>query len=113
MSKKTPSNSLISAFLSIVFLLPPLILSYLLMRAANRNTTSSHQTKVDIFTDYFPSWLGNFNVLMAISIILCIVSISLASKSFRKNLLWERILMMIVTMVAIVIILYNIAQWVQ
>ena len=110
---KTHQNSLTTAILSIVFFLPASIISILSASIGFKNGGISHANKEDIFSSYFPVWMNNFMVLHVVSIILCVIAISFAAKSFKKPLLWERVLMMVITMASIIIILYDIVQLIQ
>ena len=110
---KTRQNSLKTAILSIIIFLPALIISTLSASIGFRDGGISHANKEDIFSSYFPDWMNNFTLLHILSIVLCIVAIGFAAKSFKKPLVWERVLMMLITMAAIIIILYDIVQLIQ
>lgn len=113
MSKKSTQSSLGTAILSVVVFLPALILFLLSLSIGFRDGGVSHASKVDIFTSYFPDWMNNYTLINIVSIVLCIIAMSLAAKSFKKPLVWERVMVMLVSMGAIVVILYNIVQIVQ
>ncbi|MEO6819139.1 MAG: hypothetical protein ABI266_04060 [Ginsengibacter sp.] len=110
---KIHQNSLTTAIISIVVFIPALIISTLSASIGFRDGGVSHANKEDIFSSYFPAWMSNFAVLHIISIVLCIIAIVFAAKSFKKPLVWERVLMMLITMGAIIIILYDIVQLIQ
>ena len=110
---KTHQNSLTTAIISIVVFLPALIIFALSASIGFQNGGISHANKMDIFSSYFPAWMNNFSLLHIISIILCIIAITFAARSFKKPLVWERVLMMLVTMASIIIILYDIVQLIQ
>lgn len=110
---KTRQNSLKSAMLSILVFVPALIISSLSAYIGFKDGGISHANKEDIFSGYFPDWMNNFAILHVLSIVLCIIAMILAAKSFKKPLVWERVLMMLVTMGAIIIILYDIVQLIQ
>lgn len=110
---KTHQNSLTTAIISIVVFIPALIISSLSASIGFSDGGISHANKMDIFSSYFPSWMSNFAVLHIISIVLCIIAIAFAAKSFKKPLVWERVLMMLITMTCIVIMLYDIVQLIQ
>lgn len=70
----------------------------------------SEGEKKDTFLSSFPEWMQNFSVIHILSIIFCIVAINFAAGSFKKNLLWIRISMMVIVMLSILIILFDIVQ---
>lgn len=66
--------------------------------------------KMDTYLSYFPGWLQNITTIHIISIACCIAAIALASRSFKKHLLSVRVLMLMTSLVAIFIILFDIFQ---
>src|SRR5664279_683190 len=102
----------ITAALAIVFLLPPLIFFIMWSSIGIRTTGISEHEKMRIYHGYFPSWLGHISTIQIIAIVFCTISIILATRSFSKNLLSVRVLMMLTVVAASFILLFNIYQMV-
>lgn len=110
MSTKSKVSKKSAAGLAVIFLLPALILFLMWATLGIRYGFLSDVEKHDSFLSSFPEWMQNFAAIHILSMIFCIIAINFASGSFRTRILWERILMMIVVMLAIFIILFDIAQ---
>jgi len=110
MSTKSHVPGKVTAALSIVFLVPPLILFIMWTSIGLRYSDMDNSDKIDAFLDYFSGLFKSIHVINVISIALCLVSIVLASKSFKKHLLSIRVLMLITVLVSIFLILFNITQ---
>ncbi|MBS1737682.1 MAG: hypothetical protein JSS98_13905 [Bacteroidetes bacterium] len=111
MSTSSHVSRRITAGLAILFLLPSLILFIIYSTIGLSATNISADDKIDRFTSHFPSW-ASFSGLQVFSIICCVIAISLAARSFKKHLLWVRVMMLMVVIVALFIILFNIYQMV-
>ncbi|MFS8082450.1 MAG: hypothetical protein ACMG51_03275 [Ginsengibacter sp.] len=109
MSTSSHVSRRITASLAILFLLPSLILFIIWSTIGLSATNISAQDKIDRFTSHFPSWTS-FTGIQIFSIVCCVVSISLAARSFKKHLLWVRVMMLMVVIVALFIILFNVYQ---
>jgi len=70
------------------------------------------QEKMATYIGYFPGWLRNIRTIHLISIICCIMAIILAARSFSKNLLSVRVLMLLTVVAAFFILLFDIYQMV-
>ncbi|MEP7080807.1 MAG: hypothetical protein ABI784_08760 [Ginsengibacter sp.] len=101
----------ITAGLAILFLLPSLVLFIMWSTIGLSATNISAEDKIDRFMAHLPSWT-TFTGVAIFSIICCVVSISLAARSFKKHLLWIRVMMLMVVIVDLFIILFNIYQMV-
>lgn len=75
-----------------------------------RATGISYQDKISIYMGYFPGWLQNITTIHIISIVFCIITIMLATRSFSKHLLSIRVLMLMTVVVALFILLFDIYQ---
>lgn len=110
MSTKSKVSKKSSAGLAVLFFLPAFILFMMWVTIGWRDSYVSDGEKKNTFLNSFPDWMQNFSAIHVLSIIFCIVAINFAAGSFKKNLLWIRILMMVVVMFSIFIILFDIAQ---
>lgn len=110
MSTKSHVPGKITAALSIVFLLPPLILFMMWASIGLRYSDMDNNNKIDTYLGYFGGIFKNIHVINLISIICCLVAIVLASRSFKKHLLSIRVLMLITVLLAIFIIMFDIFQ---
>lgn len=108
MSTKSHVHGKITAAVSILFLLPPLILYLIWVSIGLRSTDMSISDKIDTYVGYFSGLFTNIHVINAIAILCCIITIILASRSFKKHLLSIRVLMLITVLLAIFLILFNI-----
>jgi len=102
----------ITATLAIVFLLPPLYFFIKWSSIGLRITGISEQEKMSTYRGYFPPWLQDITTIHLIAMVCCIISIILASRSFSKNLLSVRVLMLVTVVAACFILLFNIYQMV-
>lgn len=102
----------ITAALAIVFLLPPLIFFIMWSSIGLRTTGISENEKMRIYRGYFPEWLHSIQTVHIISIVCCVISIILASRSFSKNWLSVRVLMLLTVVAALFILLFNVYQMV-
>lgn len=112
MSTKSHVSKKITAALAIIFLLPPLVLYIMWSSIGWRHGDIGASDQMDTYLGYFPGWLGNTNIIHAISIVCCIIAIMLAARSFKKRLLSIRMLMLFTVFIAIFIILFDIYQMV-
>lgn len=110
MSTKSHVPSKTTAVMAIIFLLPPLVLFIMWASIGIKYSGISEVDQMDIYMGYFPEWLKNINTIHIISILCSFIAIGLAARSFKKHLLWVRVLMLIVVLVAIFIILFDISQ---
>ena len=110
MSSKSKISKKSSAGLAAIFFLVPFILFMMWVTLGWRHGYMSEVQKKDTFLSTFPEWMQNFSAIHILSIILCILAINFAAGSFKKNLLWIRIVMMIIVMFSILIILFDIVQ---
>lgn len=99
-----------TATLAIIFFLPALILFIIWSSIGLRFGEMNERDQIDTFLSYFPSWLQNFTTLHVISIVLCLVAIILAARSFKKHLLSVRVLMLLVVIGSIFLIIFDIFQ---
>ncbi|MEO6134363.1 MAG: hypothetical protein ABIP35_04360 [Ginsengibacter sp.] len=110
MSTKSHVSSRSTAVISMIVFLPALIIFALWSTIGMRFSGLSRSEQVDYFLDYFPGWLQNMTVLHVLSIVLCVIAITLASRSFRKKLLWVRVTMLMIVFISIFLILFDIYQ---
>ena len=110
MSTNSHVKKKVTAAISIIFLLPPLILFIMWTSIGIRFSGMSDVDRQETFLGYFSGVFKNLHVVNIISIIFCLVAIILASRSFQKRLLSLRILMLITVVISIFIILFNISQ---
>lgn len=110
MSTKSHVPGKVTAALSIVFLLPPLILFMMWVSIGLRSSDMNNSDKTDTFLGYFGGFFKSLHEINLISIICCLVAIVLASRSFKKHLLSIRVLMLITVLLAIFIMLFDIFQ---
>ena len=110
MSTSSHVKKKVTAFLSILFLLPPLILFIMWSSIGRRFPEMNQFERQETFLGYFSGLFKSIHVVDIISIIFCLVAIILASRSFQKKLLWLRILMLITVLISIFIILFDISQ---
>jgi len=102
-----------TAAFAIVFLLPALLLFILWSSIGLRLSGMSEVDKRDTYISYFPGWLPNINAIHLISIACCLIAIAFAARSFKKHLLWIRVMMLMTCLAAIFIILFDIFQIIQ
>ncbi|MEO7315885.1 MAG: hypothetical protein ABIW47_11905 [Ginsengibacter sp.] len=110
MSTKSKVSKKSSAGLAVLFFLPAFMLFLMWITLGWRFGFMSEGEKKDSFLSSFPEWMQNFSAIHILSIVFCIVAISFAAGSFKKKILWIRILMMVIVMFSIFIILFDIAQ---
>jgi hypothetical protein len=110
MSTKSHVPGKVTAALSVVFLLPPLILFMMWISIGLRYSDMNSNEKTDTFLGYFGGLFKSLHVINLISIICCLVAIVLASRSFKKHLLSIRVLMLITVLVAIFLMMFDIFQ---
>jgi len=75
-----------------------------------RITGISEQEKMSTYIGYFPAWLQNITTIHIISIVCCIMAIILASRSFSKEWLSVRVLMLLTIVAALFILLFDAYQ---
>jgi hypothetical protein len=102
----------VTAVLAIVFLLPALILFMKWSSMGLQVSGISKQDQLTMYLGYFPTWLKSMSTIHAISIVCCIVAIILAIRSYTKDLLSVRVLMLLTVVVAFFILLFDIYQMV-
>ncbi|HET7115256.1 MAG TPA: hypothetical protein VFI29_02115 [Hanamia sp.] len=110
MSTKSHIPRKTTAAMAIIFLLPPLVLFIMWSSIGIKYSGISEGDQMDVYMSYFPGWLKNINTIHIISVICCFIAIALASRSFKKHLLWVRVLMLITVLIAIFILLFDISQ---
>jgi len=98
----------ITAILAIVFLLPALYIFVLWINVYKQDLTPAQL--ISEFTDHFPSFISSYKVIIYFSMICCLISMILAAKSFKQNLLSLRIAMWLTVMVASLIFFVDIFQ---
>ncbi|MEO6893380.1 MAG: hypothetical protein ABI136_00015 [Ginsengibacter sp.] len=113
MSTNSHVRKKVTGALSILFLLPPLIFFIMWSSISIRFSDLSDVDKQETFLGYFSGFFKNLHVVNIVSIILCLVSIVLASRSFQKRLLSLRLVMLLTVLIAIFIILFDISQLVR
>lgn len=110
MSTNSHVKKKVTAFLAMLFLLPSLIVFIMWSSIGMRFPEMNQFEKEETFLGYFSGLFKSIHVVDIISIIFCLVSIILASRSFQKKLLWLRVLMLITVLISIFIILFDISQ---
>jgi hypothetical protein len=100
----------ITAILAIIFLFPALIFFTMWSSIGLRITGISEQEKMRTYLGKFPGWLHNITTIHVISIVCCLMAIILASRSFSKDWLSVRVLMMLTVVAAAFILLFDIYQ---
>ena len=112
MTKTSHVSRRITAVLAIVFLLPALIFFIMWSSIGLQMTGINEQEKMSTYIGYFPTWLKNITTIHVISIVCCVMAIILASRSFSKNLLSVRVLMLLTVVAALFILLFDAYQMV-
>jgi len=112
MTTKSHVSRNATAVLAIVFLIPPLILFMKWSSMGLRVSGISRQDQLTMYLGYFPSWLKSMSTIHAISIVCCIMAIILAVRSYSKDLLSVRVLMLLTVVAAFFILLFDIYQMV-
>lgn len=110
MSTHPKLTSRSSATLAVLFFLPPLILFIAWSFMGLGHGTMSEAQRVQTFLGYFPDWMNSMAGIHIIALVLCIVAMVLASRSFKKRVLSIRVTMLIVVICAIFLIIFNIYQ---
>lgn len=110
MSTKSHVSRKITAALAVIFLLPPLVLFIMWSSIGIRYSGLNGGDQMDVYLGYFPDWLKNINAIHIISIVCCLIAIILAARSFKKHLVWVRVLMLITVLAAIFILFFDISQ---
>jgi ABC-type uncharacterized transport system permease subunit len=100
----------ITAALAIVFLIPALIFFIMWSSIGLRMTGINENDKMVTYIGYFPSWLRNIATIHIISIVCCVMAVILASRSFSKNWLSVRVLMLLTVVAALFILLFDVYQ---
>ena len=112
MTTQSQVSRKVTAVLAIVFLLPALILFMKWSAIGLRVSGISKQEQVSMYLENFPAWLQSMSTLHTISIVCCIMAIILAIRSYSKDLLSVRVLMLLTVVVASFILLFDIYQMV-
>lgn len=99
-----------TAAFAIICLLPALIFFMMWSSIGLKATGLNAQEKMTTYLDYFPSWLHSISTIHIISIICCVLAITFAVRSFSKNLLSVRVLMLLVVVIAFFILLFDAYQ---
>ena len=110
MSTNSHVSNRFTAVLAMVFLLPALVLFAMWSTIGLRFSGLERSEQIDYFMEYFPAWLQNMRIIHAVSLVCCVTAITLAARSFKKKLLWVRVMMLMVVIVALFIILFDIYQ---
>jgi len=113
MTKTSLVSRSVTATLAIVFLIPALVLFIMWSSIGLQVSGISDHEKMGIYMDYFPAWLHNITEIHIISLVCCLIAIILATRSFSKHLLSIRVLMLVTTVVAVFIILFDVFQMIQ
>ncbi|MEO8416119.1 MAG: hypothetical protein ABI472_20830 [Ginsengibacter sp.] len=100
----------VTAALALIILMLPLIFFIMWSSIGVKVTGISAAEELSIYLGYFPVWLQNISLIHAISIACCTLTIILATRSFSKHLLSIRVLMLVASVVAVFILLFNIYQ---
>ena len=112
MTTKSHVSRKVTTVLAIIFLLPALILFMMWSSIGLKVSGLSEQDQVSMYLDYFPAWLKNISTIHTISIVCCVMAIILATRSYSKDLLSVRVLMLLTVVVAFFILLFDIYQMV-
>ena len=110
MTKTSHVSRRITAVLAIVFLLPALIFFIMWSSIGLRFSGINEQDKMSTYIGYFPAWLRNITTIHIISIVCCVMAIVLASRSFSKDWLSVRVLMLLTVVAALFILLFDVYQ---
>ena len=98
----------ITAILAIVCILPALYIHAIWINVSGHDITQAQ--KVEEFTGYFPSFIGDAKIITYLSMASCILAIIFAAKSFKQPLLSLRIAMWLIVMIASLIFFLDIFQ---
>ncbi|MEP6926370.1 MAG: hypothetical protein ABI834_01985 [Ginsengibacter sp.] len=112
MTKTSLVSRRLTAVLAGVFLLPALIFFIMWSSIGLRMSGINEKEKMSTYISYFPTWLQNITTIHTISIVCCALAIILASRSFSKNLLSVRVLMLLTVVAALFILLFDAYQMV-
>ena len=112
MTKTSHISRKITAALAIVFLLPALIFFIMWSLIGIRISGINEQEKMSTYIGYFPTWLKSITTIHIISIVCCVMAIILASRSFSKDWLSVRVLMLLTVVAALFILLFDVYQMV-
>ena len=110
MSTNNHVKKKVTATLSVLFLLPALVLFIMWTSIGVRFTDMNQVDKEETFLGYFSGFFKSIHVVDIVSIVLCMIAIILASRSFQKRLLSLRFLMLVTVLISIFIILFDISQ---
>lgn len=110
MSTNSHVKKKITAILAIIFLLPALIFFIMWTSIGMRYSDMNQVSREETFLGYFSGIFKNIHTVDIISIILCLIAIILAARSFQKKLLSLRVLMLLTVLISIFIILFDISQ---
>lgn len=110
MSKNAKLSRKARLRLSILFFLPPFVLTMSYWIIGLKNSYMGHNDIVDSILSIFPGGFQSYTVLIIISMIFCVIAIYWASLGRRKKLDTTRILMLVIVFMSIFLILFDIAQ---
>lgn len=99
-----------TGILAIILLIPPLILFLGYVFAGFGDRFMSSNERIENLLGNLPPWAQNYSLLLVISIIFCIISMILASGSYKKKSLPSRIRMLVVILISLFLILFDIGQ---
>lgn len=98
----------ITAILAILFILPALYIYGVWMTVAGDDI--AQEQKIEQFTGHFPSFISDNKILSLISIACCIIAMILAAKSFKQPMIFLRITMWLIVMIAFLLLVLNVFQ---
>ncbi len=87
MSTNSHVKKKVTATLSMLFLFPALVFFIMWTSIGIRFTDMNEVDKEETFLGYFSGFFKSIHVVDIVSIVLCIIAIILASRSFQKRLL--------------------------
>lgn len=106
--KKVPKK--FTAILAVIFFVPPLIFFIAYSSISLKYGQINKNDRIDNLLGLLPDWMQNYTVLVIIALIMSVIAIFLASKSYKKKLLSMRVTMLMIVLISIFLVLFYISQ---
>lgn len=110
MTKRSRVSRRFTATLAVICFLPPLLFFIAYSAIGVKYGYMSRNDKIATLLEPFPSWMQNYTLMIIISMILSVLAIALASRSYKKKLLSVRVIMLLIVLISIFLILFDISQ---
>lgn len=110
MTKHKKISKRLTTILAVIFFIPPLALFISYSSISLKYGSVSRVDRIDALLDPFPSWMHNYSAWVTTALVMSIIAIIMASKSYKKRLLSTRVSMLMIVLISIFLVLFYISQ---